>query len=66
MNIKEIDNLEIRVLLNSPIHSSNIKEAVIEEFGENADLARSQLFEVCRRYVYDNPEILDEFDISIK
>lgn len=66
MNIKEIDNLEIRVLLNSPIHSSNIKEALIEEFGENADLTRSQLFEVCRRYVYDNPKILDEFDISIK
>ena len=66
MNIKEIDNLEIRVLLNSPIHSSNIKNVIIEEFGETADLTRAQLFEVCRRYVYDNPEILDEFDISIK
>lgn len=66
MNIKEIDNLEIRVLLNFQIHSSNIKEAIIEEFGEAVDLTRDQLLEVCRRYVYDNPEILDEFDISIK
>ena len=34
--------------------------------GMTVDLTRAQLFEVCRRYVYDNPEILDEFDISIK
>lgn len=66
MKIKEIDNLEIRIILDSQIHTSNIKKAVIEEFGETTDLTRAELFEVCRRYVYDNPEILDEFDISIK
>lgn len=65
MKIDDLEKVEIRVVLNSPIHYTHIQEKLREKCGDD-EIFRADIMEVCRQYVWDNPEILDQFDISIK
>lgn len=66
MKLDDLRKLQISVKLHSPIHTSHIEEELKEKYGSDGEFTKAEVMEVCRQYVYDNPEILDEFDISIK